>query len=190
MRQLASTLGVRNPPMHFAAPVECDVPSTSALQPKLVAAAYFRDSYRAPLTFQTLDIVDIFFSIFGHHPGWIKSILMFRNRIAKKFGLEVPADLLIKDISRNDTYKVGDIIGPWPIFSINENELVAGRDNSHLDFRLSVFRELSGGTQFVVVTTICVVHNWIGKVYLFFIVPFHRWGVKYIISRALRAGRL
>jgi hypothetical protein len=34
------------------------------------------------------------------------------------------------------------------------------------------------------------VHNWFGRAYLFFIVPFHRWGVKYIIKRALRAGRL
>ena len=92
--------------------------------------------------------------------------------------------------ARRQTYEVGDTIGPWPIFSVTDNELIAGRNNAHLDFRLSILRELGGTSPCVVVSTVCTVHNWPGKVYLFFIVPFHRWGVKYIITRALREGRL
>jgi len=178
--------------MRFAAPapVECDVPEASALQPQLVAIAYFRDSYRASLTSPPPGVVEIFFGIFGHHPRWIKLALVLRNRVAKSCGLAVPAESDILEPPRKETYQVGDIIGPWPIFSVNENELIAGRNNGHLDFRLSILRELEGQSPSVVVSTICVVHNWIGKVYLFFIVPFHRWGVKYIIARALRAGRL
>ena len=91
---------------------------------------------------------------------------------------------------RRLTYTVGDTMGPWPIFSISDNELIVGRDNGHLDFRLSICRERGEQGPTVVVSTICVVHNWFGRAYLFFIVPFHRWGVKYIITRALRAGRL
>lgn len=45
-------------------------------------------------------------------------------------------------------------------------------------------------TASVVVTTICTVHNVFGKLYLFFIVPFHKRGVKRIISNAVAAGRL
>jgi hypothetical protein len=41
--------------------VECDVPSGSALSRELIERAYFRDSYRAPLTRSELGIVDIFF---------------------------------------------------------------------------------------------------------------------------------
>jgi Protein of unknown function (DUF2867) len=183
-------LGLRNNPMQYAAPVECDVPLASALQPRLVAAAYFCDSYRATLTTPPADVVEIFFSIFGHHPRWIKLALVLRNRIAKRCGLSVPTETEVMDPLRRRNYKAGDIIGPWPIYCVNDHELIAGRDNGHLDFRLSILREPGGPNPSVVVSTVCVAHNWFGKAYLFFIVPFHRWGVKYIISRALRAGRL
>ena len=176
--------------MQCASPAECEVPLASALQPRLVAAAWFSDSYRAPLTPPPADVVDIFFSIFSHHPRWIKLTLVLRNRLAKRCGLSVPAEADVMSSPRRQTYKVGDIIGPWPIFSIDDSELVVGRDNGHLDFRLSILRELGSTGPCVVVSTVCVVHNWYGKAYLFFIVPFHRWGVRYIITRALRAGRL
>ncbi len=171
-------------------PVECKVPLASALQPQLVATAYFCDSYRTPLQAPPADVVEVFFAIFGHHPRWIKLALILRNRIARLCGLSVPADADVMAPSRKGTYKVGDLIGPWPIFSVDEHELIAGRDNGHLDFRLSILRELGAQSPAVVVSTVCVVHNWFGKTYLFFVVPFHRWGVKYIIARALRAGRL
>jgi hypothetical protein len=87
-------------------------------------------------------------------------------------------------------YKVGDKIGPWPIFGLTEDELVAGRDNKHLDFRLSVLRETNGGSESAVISTVCTTHNAFGKLYLFFIVPFHKWGVQRLISRAMAAGRL
>ncbi len=176
--------------MQYAAPVECDVPLASALQPRLVATAYFCDAYRAPLTPPPAGVVEIFFIIFGHHPQWIKHVLVLRNRLAKRCGLSVPTKADIMMPVRRQTYEVGDTIGPWPIFSVTDDELIAGRDNGHLDFRLSILRELTGASPCVVVSTVCIVHNWFGKVYLFFIVPFHRWGVKHIISRALRAGRL
>jgi len=39
-----------------------------------------------------------------------------------------------------------------------------------------------------VISTVCVVHNWFGRVYLFFVVPFHKWGVRWLISNALAAA--
>ena len=41
--------------------VECDVPSGSMLSRELIERAYFRDSYRAPLSRRELGIVDVFF---------------------------------------------------------------------------------------------------------------------------------
>jgi hypothetical protein len=88
------------------------------------------------------------------------------------------------------TYSVGDKIGPWPIFFIGDNELVAGRNNKHLDFRLSVLKVVDGDAASVVVSTVCSVHNVFGKIYLFFIVPFHRSGVQTLLSNAVAASRL
>jgi hypothetical protein len=87
-------------------------------------------------------------------------------------------------------YAVGEKIGPWPIFSISDNEIVAGRNNKHLDFRLSVLKQDEANASSVTVSTICTVHNLSGKIYLFFIVPFHRFGVKNLMANAIAAKRL
>lgn len=169
---------------------ECDLPLASVLDRRVVDSAYFRDSYRAPLRNSRQDMVGIFFAIFGHHPAWIKALLITRNWIASRCGLDVPAASDIMNAPRKEHYEVGDTIGPWPIFFLSETELVAGRDNRHLDFRLSLMRITHDEVPSVVVSTICSVHNWSGKAYLFFIVPFHKWGLKRLFSRAIVAGRL
>jgi predicted membrane protein len=170
--------------------VECDVPSSSMLNRDLIASCYFHDSYRMPLTRAELGIVDIFFALFGHTPLWTKMLLIVRNAIAKLVGLEAPtvAEIMNPDI-RSD-YSVGEKIGPWPIFFIDDSEIVAGRNNKHLDFRVSVLKMADGEKMNVVISTICTVHNLFGKIYLLVIVPFHRHGVKSLMRNALAAERL
>jgi Protein of unknown function (DUF2867) len=152
--------------------------------------AYFQDSYRAPLSRPHATPVEIFFAIFGHHPPWMKGILIVRNKVASWCGLEAPTASELLHVEIRNSYAVGDKIGVWPIFALSETELVAGRDNKHLDFRLSVLKEIEGEMASVVVSTICTVHNTAGKVYLFFVVPFHKWGVRRLMSKAIAAGRL
>jgi Protein of unknown function (DUF2867) len=170
--------------------VECDVPSGSMLSRELVERAYFHDSYRAPLSSRELGIVDIFFGIFAHQPPWMKLLLIVRNWVASFAGLDAPTASEILHVEIKDHYAVGENIGPWPIFSLSEDEVVAGRNNKHMDFRLSVLKVPDGETTSVVVSTICAVHNLTGKLYLFFVVPFHRHGVRKLIANALAAGRL
>jgi uncharacterized protein DUF2867 len=170
--------------------VECEVPSGSMLTREVIEQAYFRDSYRALLSRMGLGIVDVFLGIFAHHPLWMKLLLIVRNRVASLAGLDAPTASDILHVEIKDRYVVGDTIGVWPIFSLSENEIVAGRNNKHLDFRLSVLRVTDGDRTSVVVSTICTVHNLFGKVYLFFVVPFHRCGVRKLIASALAAGRL
>lgn len=170
--------------------IECEVPPCSALSQDLIRTAYFHDSYRAPLARSGLPIVEIFFALFGHTPFWMKALLIARNAIARRFGLEAPTSAEILHPTMRASYNVGDKIGPWPIYLIGEDEIVAGRNNKHLDFRLSVLRVKDGEGESVVVSTICSVHNFSGKIYLFFIVPFHRSGVKSLMSNAVTAKRL
>jgi Protein of unknown function (DUF2867) len=169
---------------------ECSVPLASGLDRGVVDTAYFTDSYSAPLARSHASLPALFFALFGHHPAWVKYVLITRNRLASLCGLEVPTASEIMNAEIKDNYNVGDKIGPWPIFSLSENELIAGRDNSHLDFRLSILRTIENGGQRVIISTICSVHNVFGKVYLFFIVPFHKWGVRRLIAAAIKSGRL
>ncbi len=170
--------------------VECDCPAGSALGRETVERAYFHDSYRAALTRPELGIVDVFFALFGHTPLWMKLLLIVRNAIARLAGLEAPTVDEIMNPAMKSAYRVGDKIGPWPIYFMAENEIVAGRNNKHLDFRLSVLKAQDGDATSVIVTTVCTVHNLFGRIYLFFIVPFHRTGVRALMSNAVAAKRL
>lgn len=170
--------------------VECDVPSGSLLGREAVNQACFRDSYRTPLNRIELGVIDIFFGIFAHHPLWMKLLLIVRNKVASLAGLATPTASEIFHVEVKDRYAVGDTIGVWPIFALGENEIVAGRNNKHLDFRLSVLKVPDGDRPSVVVSTICSVHNWSGKVYLSFIIPVHRYGVRKLMANAALAGRL
>jgi hypothetical protein len=170
--------------------VKCDIPAVSMLNRRLIENAYFQDSYRAPLSRTRASVIDIFAGIFAHHPMWMKILLIVRNRVASFCGLDAPTASEILHPRFRSRYVVGDKIGVWPIFFLTETELVAGRDNKHLDFRLSVLKVTDGATAGVVISTVCTVHNTFGKVYLFFVAPFHKWGVQKLISNAITAGRL
>jgi hypothetical protein len=170
--------------------IECDVPPSSMLDRDLIESCYFHDSYRTPLTRAELGIVDIFFALFGHAPLWMKLLLIVRNAAARLVGLEAPTVAEILKPKIRETYSVGEKIGPWPLFFIGDNEIVAGRNNRHLDFRLSVLKAMDGDAVSVVVSTICTVHNAFGKIYLFFIAPFHRNGVRSLMSNAVVAKRI
>jgi hypothetical protein len=170
--------------------VECDVPASSMLNRELIEHAYFRDSFRASLSRTGLGVTDIFLAIFAHHPLWMKLLLIVRNWIASLAGLSAPtvSEILHPDVK--DRYVVGEKIGVWPIFSLSAEEVVAGRDNKHLDFRVSVLKLPDGEGSSVVVSTVCAIHNHFGKLYLFFVVPFHRYGVRKLMANALAARRL
>jgi uncharacterized protein DUF2867 len=170
--------------------IECDVPSTSALSRELIANADFHDCYRAPLARPELGIIEIFFALFGHTPLWMKLLLIARNAAARLAGLEVPTVGEIMKPTVRREYCVGEKIGPWPIFFIGDNEIIAGRNNKHMDFRLSVLKAIDGDAASVAVSTICTVHNFFGKIYLLLVVPFHRSGVRSLMSNAVMAKRL
>ncbi|MFZ6872476.1 DUF2867 domain-containing protein [Undibacterium sp. Di27W] len=169
---------------------ECGHPQQSVLMPELVHAAYYRDSYRAEPAHCELTVCDAFHAIFMHRPTWMKFIMLGRNYLMSMFGIAVPDKTEIMHPRMRSDYKVGEKIGAWPIFYLSSEELVAGRDNSHLDFRLSIVRVQEQQTVAIVVSTVCICHNWYGRAYIQLIRPFHRWGVKYLIRQAMLAGRL
>jgi Protein of unknown function (DUF2867) len=170
--------------------VECDVPRHSALGKDLIERADFRDAYRAPLSRSDCSVVEIFFAIFGQRPGWMKLMLIARNKAAALAGLEVPTTSEIMNMEQRGRYFIGEKIGPWPIFFLSSDELVAGSDNKHMDFRLSIMRVDDGVRPSVVVSTLCIVHNKFGQYYLSSIIPIHKFGLRRLMANALAAQRL
>jgi hypothetical protein len=170
--------------------VQCDVPSGSMLSREWIERSYFRDSFKAPLSRSDLGVTDLFLAIFAHHPLWMKLLLILRNKAASVAGLDAPTASEILHANIKDRYIVGENIGVWPIFSLSEDEVIAGRNNKHLDFRVSVLKLRDGDGSSVVVSTVCRVHNLAGKLYLSFVVPFHHYGVPKLMENALAALRL
>ena len=170
--------------------VECDVPSDSAMGKDLIERADFRDAYRAPLRRPDLGVVEIFFGIFAHRPAWMNLMLVARNKTAALAGLEAPTTSEVINMEMRERYAVGEKIGPWPIYFLGADELVAGRDNRHMDFRLSILKVRDGKGPSVVVSTICMVHNAFGRYYLSSVIPFHKFGVRRLMTDAAAALRL
>jgi hypothetical protein len=170
--------------------VECDVPRHSALGKELIDRADFRDAFRAPLSRSDLSVVEIFFAIFARRPSWMNLMLIARNKAAALAGLEVPTTAEIINMEKRDRYFVGEKIGPWPIFFLSSDELVAGRDNKHMDFRLSIMKMHDSIRPSVVVSTLCMIHNKFGQYYLSSIIPFHKFGLRRLMASALAAQRL
>ena len=168
----------------------CEVPEASLLDRRMVAAAYFFDAYRAPLRRSEATPAACFAAIFGHLPKWLKLALLSRNAFAAAIGLRVPSGADMLRPALTGPFEVGQPIGPWRIYAINERELIAGEDNLHLDFRLSVQVQDDEQGASVVVSTICAVNRPFGKIYLFFVIPFHKLALRQLMSNACKRGRL
>ncbi len=168
----------------------CELPLGSRVEARFLHQAFFADAYRAPVRREDASPVELFFAIFGHHPLWAKLMLLARHRIGEIFGLAAATTAELMHPTQLPSYRVGQNIGPWPIYFMSDEELIAGRENRHLDFRLSVLKQGSGPTAAVVVSTFCCTHHRFGRVYLRLIGPFHKWGVRRLLCRAVAAGRL
>ncbi|MEC8016605.1 MAG: DUF2867 domain-containing protein [Pseudomonadota bacterium] len=102
-------------------------------------------------------------------PGWAAGLLRLRNRLVAPLGLKT---------------EVADTGGEalFPITHDSADELILGTDDSHLNFRITFLRRdgrLHMGTW---------VHrnNWLGRVYLAVVMPFHVLIVRDSLRRIAR----
>lgn len=63
------------------------------------------------------------------------------------------------------------------------DEIVLGADDRHLDFRLSLMRNVSENGEQLVLTTVVQVHNLLGRAYILAIRPIHDLVVRQTILR-------
>jgi hypothetical protein len=93
---------------------------------------------------------------------------------------------LARPIDTVRSYAVGDKLGRWTLFAKHRDEIITGKDDKRLDFRVSVFRDASR----IVLSTVVMTHNVFGRAYLATILAFHRFGVAKLLSDASAAGRI
>ena len=151
---------------------------------------YHWDSYEAPLRRDDLAMHELYLGLFAHHPRWAKRLLILRGRIVALFGLKATTAADLDNIEIKSTYAVGEKIARFTLFGQNDTEIVTGGNDKHLDFRVSVRKSTEHGASRIALSTVVSPHNFFGKAYLFVILPFHRLGVRTILSNAVAAGRV
>lgn len=142
---------------------KCEFPTKTALDSAFVDRAYYKDSYSIQLKDASSSPARLFHAVFGYRPVWMKVVMLGRNGLARLFGLSVSSKSEIMKPILAEEHTVGGKIGGWPIYALTRRELVAGRDNKHLDFRLSVLAQEKDDKACVVISTICTVHKHIRR---------------------------
>lgn len=124
----------------------------SALQAR-VGERDFLDCFSAPSDMDARAAADIIVDF----PSWARFLLLIRRAITAPFGLS------------NDGPKAEDKLGPFPVELDTKEEVIAGFNDKHLDFRVSVCAKDGR----VSLATWVHPHNFGGRLYLAAILPFH-----------------
>jgi hypothetical protein len=131
----------------------------------LLSDAGFADAFRIEVAGTTLAARQAAERVFARSPRWVEALLNLRRLIVAPLGLKTSAA---------GERATGGTIGLFPVLSETADRLVAGLDDSHLDFRVVVDVAACGDGQQVTATTLVRTHNRLGRTYLAIIMPFHR----------------
>jgi hypothetical protein len=116
-------------------------------------------------------------------PKWAQFLLMLRNILVKPFGLRTEFD---GNQSQKGECRPGELINFFRIYYRDNNEILMGDDDTHLDYRVSVYR-LPNRPKKLYAATWVHRHNWVGYSYLFLIKPFHKLIVRSMVTRGARS---
>jgi Protein of unknown function (DUF2867) len=148
--------------MSFANVKASDLPTESLLHERIVPED-FLDCYSVFSDVSPRRAAEIITDF----PKWARVLLVVRRWVTSPFGLS------------NEGPAASDKIGVFPVETENNQELIAGFDDRHLNFRISV---LSREGQVFLATWVHP-HNLGGRFYLKLIMPFHVLIVRDALSR-------
>lgn len=139
----------------------------------LLPGAEFVDAFSIGIGRRALDARTAATRMIERSPQWIGVLMRLRNLIVAPFGLKRPAP----------NPAGSDVIGIFPVLSETPQRIVAGFDDSHLDFRLVVEIEGDASGRRVVASTLVRTNNRFGRIYLATIMPFHRLVVRAMLRQ-------
>ena len=162
--------------------VESIAPPRTPLLDGALARIDFADAFRARLPAGAPADPDAVASalvdVFETQPA-MRFILRLRDAIVRPFGL-----------TSSDTFKTpaphsfrpGERSPLFRVLARNDDEILFGEDDSHLDFRLSILVERGPSGAFLTLTTVVQMNNWLGRAYFAVV----RWGHRIIVPALMR----
>ena len=166
--------------------IKTDLPKESLLFPDHSKYDY-RDSFQYTLNVSPsqMDMFDIGRAFSQPGPEWFKRLFDFRNRIVRLFHLKTP-DADNKTQPEDYQLEIGKRVGIFTLYAQTAQELILGEDDKHLDVRVSLFMHHSveeSSKTVITVSTVVKLNNRLGKVYFFFVKPFHRMFVPIVMKK-------
>jgi hypothetical protein len=131
----------------------------------------YTDTFSTELR-QDSDIKDLYLRLVNTKSKTIDFLMSLRNKIMSIFG----AKTVINE-TKGD-FAVGNNVGLFKIYYIDEKEIISGLKDSHLDFCISFYKIDNK----VLLSTLVKYNNTFGKVYMNIIKPFHKLIVKNMLK--------
>jgi Protein of unknown function (DUF2867) len=123
---------------------------------------------------------DVLLGFFNFTPKIVTILMALRNGIVSLLGLKTGRRDSQLDASK---IRTGCRVGVFEMGSITPQSAVVGADDSHLDFR--VFLDIDKRT--LSCKTQVKFNNSLGRVYFFFVKPFHRWIVPLMLKASVQS---
>lgn len=143
----------------------------------------YYDAYSITINGRNSFSIDFLFSKFSNiSPAWMQALMKIRNFLVSFIGLKTGE---LDTVSENDL-KEGCRIGFFIITARNENEIVFGEDDKHLNFESSLLLKSDGENKYLYSITIVKFHNFTGRAYFFFIKPFHKLIIRSVLKQLAR----
>jgi hypothetical protein len=161
--------------------IKTTIPKESDYQ-NFIKEIDYSDTFKMLVKNQNISIENIYIDMFSSMPKWINKLMNIRNKLVSIVGLKIDS-LEPKKVT---SLKVGEKVGMFTIYAISKNEVIAGEDDKHLDFRVSVLRV----DEDVMVSTFVKYNNLFGKVYMSLILPFHKVIVKAMMKNYIKNSLL
>lgn len=160
------------------------IPAASLLH-AVGANAYFADSFISALHDRSLTPAEISLRVSRATPAWAEALMSLRNRVVRLFGLKAVGGLSNVGSKPAAEYAIGDRMGIFSIYAQTPDELVMGIDDRHLDVRVSILKGPDNDPSKYVVSTVVVVHNLLGRIYMLPVGRIHPLIVRALMRRAV-----
>ncbi len=144
-----------------------DLPEQSLLN-RRIKPGDFIDCYRVNSKLSPRKAAEIICTF----PAWAELLVSIRGVLTRPFGLS------------NEGPEADDKLGAFPVEYESDYELIAGFDDKHQDFRVSVIAD----DGHVYLATWAHQHNVAGKLYIRAIMPFHILIARNALNRVYKNG--
>ena len=165
---------------------------TSPPQPSLIEHGLKRTDYHdafavrvTPEDAPPLEKLPLLF--FHSFPAWFRGLLGLRELIAGWIGLKTAKGFNIEQELATFSAQPGESIALFKVLKTNQEEIMMGENDSHLDFRLSfIAKPKEEQTIEICLATTVMFNNWVGRLYFLPVGPIHRLIVPIILRRMIK----